>query len=171
MNVTNIDQWQIRLPASYCTEWQDGYGVRGWKLDVSIGDPAVIASTEETGKQIPTSIFVHDIVDHHLCGLPMSGHRNEAIALRLLHERTGSSPVPDYRQMVEEDILRGNVNGERMTTFLPESLLSLAPMALRENDKTLVNYLIAKLCREELTDRLVKHFAALGEEGYQEARK
>lgn len=171
MELTNDTIWNVSLPATYCTEWKDGYGVRGWKLDVAIGDPAVIASTEETGKQIPTSVFVHDILDHHLCGLPMSGHRNEAIALNLLFERTGSSPVPDYTQMVEEDILRGEVNGEAMTSFLPETLLADIPEEYRKNGVTIIQYLSEKLGKDALIRTLVDHFRTLGKEGYQTAKE
>lgn len=170
MKATHPDQWNVILPATYCTEWKDGYGVRGWKLDISIGDPAVIASTEETGRQIPTSVFVHDIVDHHLCGLPMSGHRNEAIALNLLSERTASSPIPDYRQMTEEDILRGDVNGEKMVTFLPPHLLAQVPEDTKKDDRMIINYLAERLGKEELKNRLIQHFQDLGKEGYQQAK-
>lgn len=171
MKATHPDQWNVILPATYCTEWKDGYGVRGWKLDISIGDPAVIASTEETGRQIPTSVFVHDIVDHHLCGLAMSGHRNEAIALNLLAKRTASSPIPDYQQMTEEDLLRGHVNGEKMVTFLPPHLLDLVPEKDRKDDRMIINYLAEKLGKEQLKINLIHHFQALGEEGYQRAKK
>jgi len=170
MKSTNETIWNVSLPATYCSEWKDGYGVRGWKLDVSIHDPAVIASTEETGRQIPTSVFVHDIVDHHLCGLAMSGHRNEAIALNLLAERTGSSPIPDYRQMTEEDILRGDVNGEAMTSFLSKTLMAEVPEANREDGATIIHYLSEKLGRDRLKNMLVDHFKNMGEMGYQKAR-
>jgi hypothetical protein len=167
----NNYHWNVVIPATYCTEWQDGYGVRGWKLDVALSDPAVIASTEETGTRIPTSVFVHDIVDHHLCGLAMSGHRNEAIALYLLSRRTGSSPVPDYTQMTEEDILPGHINGEDMMSFLPDKLVKEAPEAIRSDSLLLIQYLSDKLGRIELKALLVRHFEALGKMGYEKARK
>lgn len=160
----------VSIPATYCSQWQDGFGARGWKLDVSIGDPAVIASTAEAGAQIPTSVFVHDILDHHLCGLAMSGHRNEAIALNLLSERTGSSPVPDYQQMIEEDILRGDVNGEPMQTFLNKELMDLVPAQSRTDDKSIVRFLINKLGIIPLKAALTDHFVYLGKQGYGLAR-
>ena len=167
----NNPHWNVVLPATYCTEWQDGYGVRGWKLDVSLDDPAVIASTEETGARIPTSVFVHDIVDHHLCGLAMSGHRNEAIALNLLSERTGSSPIPDYTQMTEEDILPGQVNGEAMKSFLPDNLVKEVPEAIRNDNAGLIQHLSAELGRARLKDLLIRHFETLGKMGYENARE
>ncbi|MDX1336101.1 MAG: hypothetical protein R3312_09975 [Gammaproteobacteria bacterium] len=167
----NNHHWNVVLPATYCTEWQDGYGVRGWKLDVALNDPAVIASTEETGARIPTSVFVHDIVDHHLCGLAMSGHRNEAIALNLLSERTGSSPIPDYTQMTEEDILPGQINGEPMKSFLPDSLVQEAPESIRNDNIALIQYLAARLGRKQLKELLIRHFEALGKMGYANARE
>ncbi len=170
MKSKNDNHWNVRLPATYCSEWQDGFGVRGWKLDVSIGDPAVIASTEETGQRIPTSVFVHDILDHHLCGLPMSGHRNEAIALKLLEERTGSSPVPDYAQMIDEDILPGEVNGEDMLSFLPDTLLDQVPEVARTDGRSIIQYLSELLGKDVLKQSLLEHFHNLGEDGYQQAR-
>jgi hypothetical protein len=171
MKTTYDRHWNVTLPATYCSEWNDGFGARGWKLDVSIGDPAVIASTEATGQRIPTSVFVHDILDHHLCGLPMSGHRNEAIALKLLAERTGSSPVPDYVQMIEEDILLGAVNGEDMISFLPEPLLDKVPEEASKGGRSIIQYLSNLLGKETLKNRLIEHFQTLGEAGYQKARK
>jgi len=167
----NKHRWNVVLPATYCTEWQDGYGVRGWKLDVSLNDPAVIASTEETGARIPTSVFVHDIVDHHLCGLAMSGHRNEAIALHLLSERTGSSPIPDYTQMTEEDILPGQINGEAMQCFLPDNLVNEVPEEIRKDNVALIQHLSGKLGRAQLKKLLIRHFETLGKMGYENARE
>ena len=72
---------EVRVPCLYRRTWQDGFGARGWKLAGTANDPEVIASTAATGERIPTSVFVHDILDHFLCGLGPSGHRNEAVAL------------------------------------------------------------------------------------------
>ncbi|WP_410352766.1 hypothetical protein [Thiohalophilus sp.] len=108
---------QVRV--TYKKEWDDGFGARGWKLNATIGDPVIIASTRETGQRIPTSVFVHDILDHFLSGFGVSGHRSEAMALRQLYRRTGSDPRPDYRQLVKEDLFYGMVNGEKLKTFLP----------------------------------------------------
>ena len=159
----------IRIPVSYHSEWQDGFGARGWKLDAAIDDPQVIASTAETGRNIPTSVFVHDIVDHHLCGLALSGHRNEAIALTLLELRTGSSPIPDFTQMVEEDILRGNVNGESMRTFLPDSLMEQVPQKIRGDNKLSIGYLTGLLGEAELKQVLINNFIQLGQSGLNSA--
>ncbi len=107
----------IQIPVTWRLEWDDGFGARGWKLDDSLNDPYVIAATADTGSRIATSVPVHDILDHYLCGLPLSGHRNEAIALVQLGLRTGSSPAPDFAAMVDEDLLQGRVNGESMRSF------------------------------------------------------
>jgi hypothetical protein len=48
----------------YGRTWRDGFGARGWKVAGAVNDPEVIASTAETGERIPTSVFVHDILDH-----------------------------------------------------------------------------------------------------------
>lgn len=71
---TSIDRTAV--PVTYAREWLDGFGARGWKLDVSMSDPSVTAATAETGNRIPTSVLVHDILDHHFSGLAVGGHRN-----------------------------------------------------------------------------------------------
>ena len=97
----------VCIPVTYKKSWDDEFGARGWKVDATIGDPQIIASTRETGQQINTSVFVHDILDHFLSGFGISGHISEAMALIQLSKRTKSSPRADYEQMVKEDIING----------------------------------------------------------------
>ena len=161
---------ELRIPVSYRLAWQDGFGARGWKLDCSIDDPAVIAATAETGARIPTSVFVHDLLDHHLCGLAMSGHRNEAIALVQLASRTGADPRPDFTQMVDEDLMAGRVNGEPLHRFLPPDLLALLPAGIGEG-RPVIAPLVEKLGHEPLRQRLIDHFFTLGRDGAARARQ
>ena len=161
---------ELHIPVSYRLAWQDGFGARGWKLDCSIGDPAVIAATAETGARIPTSVFVHDILDHHLCGLAMSGHRNEAIALMQLASRTGADPRPDFTQMVDEDLMAGQVNGESLHRFLPADLLARLPAGIGEGRPVSAS-LVEQLGREPLRQRLIDHFFTLGRQGTARARQ
>jgi hypothetical protein len=88
----------VQVPVTYKKIWDDGFGARGWKLDATIGDPEIIASTRETGQRINTSVFIHDILDHFLSDFGVSGQRREAMALIQLSKRTGSDPVSDYEQ-------------------------------------------------------------------------
>jgi len=164
-----IDTDKIRIPVTYKKSWDDGFGARGWKVDVTIGDPQIIASTRETGQRIKTSVFVHDILDHFLSGFGVSGHRSEAMALIQLSRRTGASPEPDYRQIIEEDILNGRVNGESMSSFLPSSLKELLPEDKSMLDKEIILFLKDKLGNENLTNVLVKHFFSLGKMGEEHA--
>lgn len=159
----------VRVPVTYCAEWQDGYGARGWKLDAALDDPEVIAATAETGRRLPTSVLVHDILDHHLCGLALGGHRNEAIALHQLGLRTGSDPLPDITQMVDEDLMHGGIVGETMSAFLPEWLHALLPDGLEDN-QAVVRYLIAELGRVKLREALVQHMIDVGHNGACTAR-
>jgi len=159
----------IIVPILYHHEWADGFGARGWKLEAAIDDPEVIAATSETGLRIPTSVLVHDILDHHLCGLPLSGHRNEAVALHQLSLRTGSDPRPDLIQMVDEDIMHGRVLGESMHAFLPEPLRARLPGGLTD-DKGIAEYFIHDLGWEKLHQALTQHMADIGREGASEAR-
>ena len=162
--VSMMTDLNIQIPVTWRLEWDDGFGARGWKLDDSLNDPYVIAATADTGSRIPTSVPVHDILDHHLCGLPLSGHRNEAIALVQLGLRTGSSPAPDFAAMVEEDLLQGRVNGESMRRFLPNDLQVMLPSDEADNSR-IINFLSRQLGEQALRDRLIAWFFELGEAG------
>jgi hypothetical protein len=159
----------VCVPVTYKKTWDDGFGARGWKLDATIGDPEIIASTRETGQTISTSVFIHDILDHFLSGFSVSGHRSEAMALIQLSKRTNSDPTPDYEQMVKEDIEKGRVNGETLATFIPNELKALIPGNLELSDKELISYLKQKIGDEKLRKKLVKHFFALGNAGNEHA--
>ena len=153
----------VHIPVTYMKTWNDGFGARGWKLDVTIGDTKIIASTRETGLKINTSVFVHDILDHFLSGFSVSGHRSEAMALRQLSKRTGSDPSPDYEQMVTEDIIEGVVNGESLISFIPKELGKRLPENI--NDNEIIRYLEKNLSRKRLVEIFTRHFFKLGEDG------
>ncbi|BAZ95257.1 DNA-directed RNA polymerase, beta subunit [Thiohalobacter thiocyanaticus] len=159
----------IDVPVTYRREWQDGFGARGWKLDIAIDDAFVIASTAYTGGNIPTSVLIHDIVDHHLCGFTLSGHRDEAMALVQLRERTGTDIRPDYSQMVDEDILQGLVNGEAPETFLPPDLARQLPEQGTPAER--MHALRKRIGEQALRERLITRFFELGEQGRQRAEQ
>ncbi|WP_018141898.1 hypothetical protein [Thioalkalivibrio sp. ALJ7] len=119
----------VSIPAEYADAWEDGFGVRGWKLDLPGRGADVIAATPYTGERIPTSVFVHDIVDHHLCGFALSGYTDEAGALIQLAERTGSDPVPDFVQIIDEDLLPGAFESGDWRELLPVSLVTAVEAA------------------------------------------
>ena len=64
----------VVVPTIYAAQWDDGFGARGWELDVPDLGADVIPATPYTGERIPTSVFAHDLVDHDLCGFRLSGH-------------------------------------------------------------------------------------------------
>jgi len=150
--------------------WEDGYGARGWKLTAATDDPEVIAATAETGSRIPTSVFVHDILDHRLCGLGASGHRNEAIALVQLGTRTGTDPTPDFAQMVDEDLMQGRVSGESLMAFLPPDLGGLLPSTVR-GPEAVIAWLRGRLGAQVLRQRLIDWLSELGARGAVGARE
>ena len=152
----------VRLACVYRRSWQDGFGARGWKLADAVADPEIIASTAATGERIPTSVFVHDILDHALCGLGTSGHRNEAVALLQLAERTGADPTPDIAQMVDEDLMQGRAVGEPLRSFLPPDLAALVPAGTHD-DRDVIATLAAQLGAPALRQRLIARFFELGE--------
>ncbi|MFP4061871.1 MAG: hypothetical protein ACLFS2_03655 [Halochromatium sp.] len=160
----------VIVPATYRDTWHDGFGARGWKLDCSLTEPSVIASTSETGSRLPTSVLVHDILDHHLCGVGIGGHRNEAIALHQLEIRTGSDPLPDIRQIINEDLLQGCVERDTMRSFLPSSLLSMVPHGVRA-DYDIIKSLRNRLTHEQLLHELELHFIRIGQTNSRAAKK
>jgi hypothetical protein len=160
---------EVRVPCLYRRTWRDGFGARGWKLASAAGDPEVIASTGATGERIPTSVFVHDILDHLLCGLGPSGHRNEAVALMQLAARTGADPTPDFAQMVDEDLLQGRVVGEPFRELLPPELTRTLPARVRGGTDC-IEWLKARMGHEALRERLIARFFDLGTSGAPVAR-
>lgn len=151
------------IPVTYKRTWDDGFGARGWKPDIAIDDPVIIAATRETGEKINTSVFVHDILDHFLSGFGISGHRSEAMALIQLSKRTESDPASDYEQLVREDILNGQVNGEDLLSFLPEQLRALVPDDT--SDSETIALLSNRLGKDRLIELLIENFFRLGREG------
>lgn len=161
---------EVIIPVTYQQEWQDGFAARGWKLDCSMDDPFVIAATAETGPFINTSVLVHDMLDHYLCGLPMSGHRNEAIALIQLASRTGTDPTPDFAQMVNEDLMQGQVNGEPLLEFLSQELRMLLPINIKQG-KDIIQYLKRTIGAETLHKKLIQCFFDIGKQNERSARQ
>ena len=168
-NLLRTGDGSVQVPVTYKKVWDDGFGARGWKVDATIGDPTIIASTRETGEKINTSVFIHDILDHFLSGFGISGHRSEAMALIQLSKRTGSDPGSDYEQLVREDILNGMVNGELLMDFLPADLLALLPENTVMTDKATMAYLREQLGEDRLIKSLVDNFFSLGIKGEKHA--
>jgi hypothetical protein len=156
----------ISIPVSYRAPWPDGLGASGWKLDANRDDPEIIAATGDASGAIPTSVLVHDALDHLLCGFAPSGHRAEAMALEQLARRTGSDPTPDYRQMAREDLLTGQVVGEPMLHFVGAELRShLPPAAADWDDRAVANALRERCGDEALVEQLLQRMAGLGRAG------
>jgi len=163
MSKTHNSRQRTRIPVTYHDEWQDGFGARGWKLDASLLDSTVIASTAYTGEKVPTSVLIHDILDHLLCGFGFSGHRNEAMAVIQLASRTGADIEISFRPMVEE-VMHGRILGESIETFLPDTLKRHLP-ADTLSDEERMSYLARRLGKRRLKSLLLAHFQAIGEEG------
>ena len=165
-----VEQTRVIVGARYRRVWDDGFGARGWKPECALDDTWIIASTRETGDTIPTSVFVHDILDHLLSGFAPSGHRAEAMALVQLGSRTGSDITPDFEQLVREDLLAGHVNGEPLADFLGPDLTALAPTPSGD-PRALIDDLRRHLGEHELVRRLVLRFPILGQAGCPHARR
>ena len=44
-NLLRMGDGSVQVPVTYKKVWDDGFGARGWKVDATIGDPEIIAST------------------------------------------------------------------------------------------------------------------------------
>ena len=163
MNKAHNSSQQTRIPVTYRDEWQDGFGARGWKLDTAMADSTVIASTAYTGENVPTSVLIHDILDHLLCGFGFSGHRNEAMAIIQLASRTGADAKISFCPMVEE-VMRGLILGESIEAFLPDMLKQHLPDEPLSNEERM-SYLSHRLGKQRLRSLLLDHFQMIGEKG------
>jgi len=153
----------VLIDIRYHSEWDDGFGARGWKLESTIGDERVIASTPFTGDVSETSVFVHDIVDHHLCGLGIGGHRNEAIAV-FLHALRSGVPIDSSIAFMVEDILATGECGEELETFLPADMFDTISVSASKNQALIgeiINYY--GICATH--KKLVEHYYRIGAEG------
>ncbi len=158
---------RVLVPVTYRTEWPDGFGARGWKLDAAIDDRQVIASTSYAGEKIHTSVLVHDILDHYICGFGFSGHRNEAMATAQLGLRTGTEIRTSFALMVEE-VLRGEVEGESLATFL-SPLLAPHLLTPDRTPQEQMRHLAERLGVNELRSILLSHFYEIGLTGVSRA--
>ena len=169
-HMLRLEPTRVIVGARYQRVWDDGFGARGWKLECALDDPWIIASTRETGGAIPTSVFVHDILDHLLSGFAPSGHRAEAMALVQLGDRTGSDIDPDFEQLAREDLLAGRVNGEPLAHFLGPELMSMAGSHPRD-PRAVVDDLRRCLGTRELVRRIAARFRTVGMVGRPHARR
>jgi hypothetical protein len=151
----------IAFALTYHSEWQDGYGAQGWKLDLARNDPAVVACTAYTGEKTPTSVLVHDILDHLVSGFPLSGYANEARATAMHGLRNGIEVRSSYEWMADE-LLNGDGRDE-LARFLPPDLLVGVPGGTGSD--AAIAALIAAHGRDRLKSRIVERFFGIGLSG------
>jgi hypothetical protein len=156
------------IPVSYRDQWQDGLGARGWKMDRAIGDPVLIATTAYSGEKVPTSVLIHDMLDHFVSGFGLSGHRNEAKATMQLGLRTGAEIASSYAQLAEDIIVSG-INGESLEEFLPPAMHALLP-ATAATARERIAALIATLDRTAVKAALLEQLWTCGNLGRAEAQ-
>jgi len=153
---------RLIIPVSYRNEWQDGLGARGWKMDRAIGDPVLIATTAYSGEKVPTSVLIHDMLDHFVSGFGLSGPRNEAKATLQLGLRTGAEIASSFAQLAEDIIVSG-INGEALAQFVPPTLRALLPVAAIDRER--IAALIRRLGRTTVKDALIEQLWACGNQG------
>lgn len=168
-DLLEVIEGSVHVAVTYKKTWDDDFAARGWKVNATIGDPEIIASTRETGQRINTSVFVHDILDHLLSGFGVSGHRNEAMALIQLAKRVDSDPRSDYEQIIREDFFNGRINGESFYSFLPECLLALLPDSDGMSDSEIMRFLKIEMDEQVLLNELVDRFFTIGIAGAKHA--
>lgn len=150
---------QAQLEIVYQKCWNDGFGARGWKIAPSIDDPRVIASSTYVGLASPTCVLIHDIMDHHLCGLSIGGHRNEMVAT-LLHAMRNGLPVRKSIDMMIDEFLTSGYCGEEISEFLADDLLEfISPDTPSERVPLLLSNTLGEAA---IRSRLLDHYYNLG---------
>lgn len=150
----------VTFGATYRREWNDGFGARGWKLDDSLDDPRVIAVTAYTGPAVPTSVFVHDILDHRISGFGVSGVQNELCAIMQLVLRTGADARKSFDPIVG-DLLKGRIEGGNDEAVLPGEWVAMSPPEAGSLAQRMA-FLTARLGVDCVRLRLLIHFYDIG---------
>lgn len=157
----------VCIPITYRAEWDDGFGAQGWKLDTALDDRQVIACTSYTGHKSPTSVLVHDILDHLVSGLPLSGYRSEAVATTVHGLRNGIEVQSSFQWMVDEIVAATHLN-ESLSPFLSPAVANLltadAGPGLPQK-----NQLLDRLGKEALHKALLAGFFRVGLAGIPQA--
>ncbi len=153
----------ISIPVTYQSEWQDGFGAHGWKLDLTASDDRVIACTSYTGDKTPTSVLIHDMLDHLVSGFPLSGYRNEAMATTMHGLRNGIETTSSFEWMANEMLTASDLN-ESLLPFLPANLAGTLPDDITPG-LAQVNHLLQHTGRDKLHSILLEGFFRVGMEG------
>lgn len=109
------------MALSYCNEWEDGFGTRGWKLDHARDHSDVIAATAYPGLRSPTCVPVHDVLDHWLPGFGY-GPWDEAKATFQHALRNGLDVDASYANLARE-ILGAMEQSELPTAGQPRRMM------------------------------------------------
>lgn len=152
---------------TYRTQWEDGFGARGWKLDSIAQARDVIACTSYTGPKTPTSVLIHDMLDHLVSGFGLGGYVEEAKATTLHGLRNGIEIRSSFELMIDE-ILAAPVVAESLLPFLPlNAATPLLPDYRLSHGKR--NELLAGIGYDALRETLLAGFFAVGAEGVPKA--
>lgn len=151
-----------QFDVTYHSEWRDGYGAQGWKINVAMYDPEVIACTAYTGTKTPTSVLVHDILDHLVSGFWFSGYANEARATAMHGLRNGIEVRSSYEWMADE-ILGAKFLKEPLIDFLPASITG-SITALTTPEETIV-LLLENYDLADIRNHIVEGFFRIGLSG------
>lgn len=152
---------EIAFDLTYRSEWQDGYGAQGWKLDLAGDDPEVVACTAYTGAKTPTSVLVHDMLDHLVSGFPLSGYANEACATAMHGLRNGIEVRSSYEWMADE-LLNGDAPQELAQFLPPDFVAGISP---RTGPDATPAALIAAHGRDRIKAHIVERFFRIGLSG------
>lgn len=167
MTVLSVpSQSGVYVPLTYRAEWDDGFGAQGWKL-AEVDDRQVIACTSYTGEKSPTSVLVHDILDHQVSGLSFRGYRDEAVATTLHGLRNGIEFQSSFEWMVDE-ILAATGLDESLLPFLSSAEANLLDRGVGPGLPQ-KNQLLERLGKETLRKVLMAGFFRAGLEGLTDA--
>lgn len=149
-----------RLRLIYRDEWNDDFGAQGWKLEAAIADPDIIACTARSGGKSPTSVIVHDILDHFVSGFALSGCLNEARAT-VMHGLRNSIEVRSSFEWLIDDILRDPASDSDAQVLLA-ALLPAPVRACCRSPAEMVERLKEQSGTAKMRARLVQRLIGVG---------
>lgn len=149
-----------RFRLTYRDEWSDSFGARGWKLESAVANPEIIACTAHAGGKSPTSVIVHDILDHLVSGFGLSGCLNEARAIVMHGLRNGIEVRSSFECLVD-DILRDPASDSDAR----ELFAALLPAPVRfccRSSAEMVERVGAQLGTAKMRARLIQRLIGVG---------
>lgn len=111
---------------TYKDSWPDSYGVSGWRLCDSEGRFPAFPSSAAVGTASPTSVPIHDVLDHWTCGFGWHTYSDEAKAT-VMHGLRNGIDVRRSFELLAEDLIVDQQPSEPIDFFVSHRRLVRDP--------------------------------------------